>query len=160
MKEVIQHSALGEIVYEESFWTGKKTLTINGVEATRLNKKEFLINGEKALLKGSLYAGVKLCLGGEEIVLIPSSKWYELVLAVLPFSFLLTWGNSPTLCAVFPVVGGAIGGALGGLGGCYSLLMMKRSKSVAKKLLIGVGAFVLTILVAFVLALLLISALS
>ena len=56
------------------------------------------------------------------------------------------------------VVGGAIGGALGGAGTMLSLMLMKNAKSLGKKLLIGVGIFAATLLVSFVLALLVLSA--
>ncbi|MBQ8440177.1 MAG: hypothetical protein IJX19_05920 [Clostridia bacterium] len=157
MQQIMQHPTYGEIVYTESFWTGKKRLTVNGVEAQAVSKKEFLVNGEKAVIKGNLfYAGISLCLGDTEIVLVAKSKWYEVVLALIPIVFLMTWGNSVTLCAIFPVVGGAIGGFLGGVAGCTSLMMMKKVNSGLLKILIGLGIAVLTILIAFVLALLLI----
>ncbi len=155
MQEIIRHPICGEIVYSESFWTGKKTLTVNGVDAQPISKKEFLINGEKAVIKGNFYTGIDLCIGNETVALSPKPKWYEIVLAILPVLFLLTWGNSATLCAIFPVVGGAIGGVIGALFSLTSLLLMKSSKAPMIKILIGVGMFVLTLAVSFVLAMLL-----
>ena len=156
MKEFVQHPIYGEIVYNESFWTGKKTLTINGVCAQPVSKKEFTVEGKKVVIIGSSLMGLKLQIDNDIVEVSPKPKWYEIVFAVLPLVFLLTWGNSIALCSIFPVVGGAIGGALGGIGSITSLLLMKNAKSLLTKLLIGIGTFVGTVLIAFVLALLII----
>lgn len=153
MKELVQHQVYGDIVYEESFWTGKKTLTVNGVDAQPVSKKEFMIDGKKAIIKGSYLTGIDLCVEGDTIEMSPKPKWYEVVIAILPLIFLLTWGNSVALCSIFPVVGGAIGGALGAIGAMMSLLLMKKSKSLMSKLLIGICACAVTILIAYALAL-------
>ena len=156
MKEFVQHPIYGEIVYNESIWTGKKTLTINGVNAKQVSKKEFTVEGKKVVIIGNSLIGVKVHIDNDTVEVSPKPKWYEIVFAVLPFIFLLTWGNSAVLCSVFPVVGGAIGGALGAIGSMTSLLFMKKSKSLLPKLLIGIGTFVGTVLIAFLLALLMI----
>lgn len=152
MKESVQHPLYGEIVYNESFWTGKKTLTAEKVDVQTVSKKEFMIDDKKATIKGGYFTGIKLYIDNETIELSPKPKWYEIVLAVLPVLFLLTWGNSASLSAIFPVVGGAIGGALGALGSIISLLLMKKSKSPMFKVLIGAGALLATLLIAFILA--------
>ena len=156
MKELVQHPIYGEIVYNESFWTGKKTLTINGVDVQPVSKKEFTVEGKKVVITGSSLMGLKLQIDNDVIEISSKPKWYEIVLAVLPLIFLLTWGNSVVLCSIFPVVGGAIGGALGGIGSVTSLLLMKNAKSLLTKLLIGISTFLGTVLIAFVLALLMI----
>ena len=152
MVELINHPTLGEIVYMESFWIGRKTLRVNGEYAVAVSKKEFLINGERATVKGSYYTGISILYNGEAIEITPKPKWYEFVLALIPILFLLTWGNSPTLCAIFPVVGGALGGLLGATFGILSLALMKKTEKTAFKVLIGVGLAVLAILIACVLA--------
>ena len=153
MKEYIQHPIYGEIVYNESFWTGKKALTINGVDAQPVSKKEFTAEGKRLVITGSSLMGLKLQIDNDVVEISSKPKWYEIALAFLPLIFLLTWGNSTALCSVFPVVGGAIGGALGGIGSITSLLLMKKAKSLLTKTLIGIGAFAVTVLIAFVLAL-------
>ena len=152
MTQIIQHATRGTIVYNESFWTGKKSLTVNGVNAQSISKQEFLIDGERALITGSSFTGITLQIGGESIVLLPKTAWYEYVLAILPILFLLTWGNSPALCAIFPVIGGAIGGAIGAILSMTSLLLMKKSRTPIVKLLIGIGMFAVTLLLGFLLA--------
>ena len=157
MKEIVQHSIYGEIVYNESFWTGKKALTINGVDAKPISKKEYMVNEKRAILKGSFLTGSTLLIEGETIQLSPKAKWYEIILAIIPFLFLLAWGNSASLCSIFPVVGGAIGGALGGVGAVISLFLMKTQKNPIVKTVVGIIVAVATILIAFVLALALLS---
>ena len=103
MKEIIQHPVYGEIMYNESIWTGKKALTVNGINAQPISKKEYMINEKKALLKGSYLTGISLSIEGDTIQLSPKTKWYEMVFAILPFLFLITWGNNATLCSIFPL---------------------------------------------------------
>ena len=152
MKEMTRHCVYGEIIYSESYWTGKKTLTVNGVQAKAVSKKEFLIGEKRAILNGSHLTGATLQIDGETLQLSPKPKWYEVILAVIPFLFIITWGNNSTLCSIFPIIGGAIGGALGGAGAISSLLLMKKVKNVAAKVLIGIAATAVAVFVAFVFA--------
>lgn len=153
MKVFVRHPVYGEIIYDESFWSGKKTITVNGIAAQSVSKNTYLINGKNATLKGNSYTGISLCIENETVQLTPKPKWYELVLAILPLAFLLTWGNSAALCDIFPVVGGAIGGGLGGAGAMTSLLLMKKQESPLAKLLVGICAAAVTIFAAFAVAL-------
>lgn len=164
MKITIQHTTYGEIIYEESIWTGKKELTVNGVKAQKTSKKTFIVDGKNAIINGSLYTGMTLVIDIIPIEIVPKPKWYELVLSILPISFWLTWGNHPVLYSNVPVVGGAIigaiCGALGGLAIAISLPAMINSKTVVKKIIVGVAVFVITTLVAYVLEIALIGALA
>ena len=159
MIETTQHPIYGEISYTESFWTGKKSLKFNGVEAQKLSKKTFKIGEKHVELKGNYTLGVKLLIDGETIVVSPTPKWYETALAILPIVFALTWGNSIALCQIFPVMGGAIGGLLGAFFSMLSLSFMKKEKRVLVKIVIGLALFAASILVgnriavAFILAL-------
>ena len=38
MKEIVNHPIYGEIIYNENIWTGKRTLTVNGVNAQAVSK--------------------------------------------------------------------------------------------------------------------------
>jgi len=160
MKETVQHPVYGQIVYEEGFWLGKKTLTVNGVCAQAVSKNKFMVDGKEAILTGNFLSGVSMSIEGENIQLTPKAKWYETALAVIPIVFLLTWGNSPDLCAIFPVVGGALGGLLGAVGGILSMVFMKRQKNPLVKLLVGIGAAAATIFAAYLLAMVLIMGIS
>ena len=157
MRECIEHPIYGEIVYNET-WTGKKSLSVNGVNATAISSKEFIIGDKKATLTGTLFKGVGLSIAGETIEISPKPKWYEMVLAVLPLLFVIIWSNSKSLCAIFPVVGGAIGGGLGGLAICLSMLLIKRADSFFEKITLALGVLVVTALISAALAMLLIAA--
>ena len=152
MKCTSKHPVYGEIIYTENFWTGKKRISFNGVDAQPVSKKEFMIDSKKAIIKGSYLTGVSLGIEGETIQLSSKTKWYEGFLAFLPLLFLMIWGNSTSLCAIFPVVGGAIGGALGGIAMVTSLLFMKKQKSAFVKIIIGIIIFAITVFIAYIVA--------
>ncbi len=68
MREVIQHEKLGEIVYEENFWTGKKSLQVNGVRLQKTNKKTFVTeSGEYYVINGNYIQGAVLAAGEETV---------------------------------------------------------------------------------------------
>ena len=159
MEIKIQHSTHGEIVYSENFWTGKRKIFVNGAEASSVSKKIFIINGKQAIIKGTYLTGSSLLIDNEFIVLFSKPKWYETLIGILPIIFLLTWGNVPSLCAIFPVIGGGIGGALGGIAYCISIILMNKARTPIKKILTGLGVFAATILIAYLLAIVLISVL-
>ena len=160
MKKSIQHPVYGEIIYEENAWNGKKTITVNGVAAQPVSKKEFLINEKKATLKGSILYGLSLTIDRETVSISPKPQWYELFFAILPFLFFVTWGNSAALCAIFPVVGGALGGALGGVSMVASLGLMQNQKNPLAKILVGIGVAAVTIFISFLLSLVLIQVIA
>ncbi len=158
MQVVVNNPTYGEIVYNESFWTGKRTLKINGAEAKRLEGKNYAINDTMARLKGSYIGGVKLVIGVDEIEIVPSPKWYEILCALFLLVFVTVWGNSVALCSIVPLVGGVIGGAIAGVCAVLSIFLMKMTNNVGFKLLIWLGMFALTVLSCFIVALALITA--
>ena len=81
-----------------------------------------------------------------------------LMLLSLGLVMVLIWGNSPALCEIFPIVSGAIGGAVAGGMGVVSIYLMKTTKKFLYKILIGLGVFVATLLICFVIAELILSA--
>lgn len=150
MKQIIKNEELGEITYEESFWTGKKSLNINGKPLEKTSKTTFrLENGENAYLKGGYLQGATLIIGSQSVKLTPPVKWYEIVLSLLPFIFIMVWGNVAALCAIVPVVGGAIGGAISGALGVLNLFIIKGVKPVWAKILISVASFAIVFLICF-----------
>lgn len=164
MKKIIEHSC-GEIIYEESFWTGKKEISINGKKLKKLDKTLFEYTDSegkttRVYLMGNFVSGTKITLDSQNIQVTEPSKWYEYVLAILIFVVVLIWGNSPALCSIIPIVGGAIGGGISGVMGFGSLILMKSTSNVLYKILIALGMLMATILICFVIALGLISSLS
>ena len=153
MKTIVQHPIWGQITYNENIWTGKKSIALNRLVAQRVSKKEFLIDNKRALIDGDYLRGATLYFDNETIELSPKPKWYEIALSLLPILFLLTWGNNPSLCAIFPVIGGALGGALGGFAIIISLMLMKKTQATITKVLIGIGILAATVLIGYVFAL-------
>lgn len=145
MKQVVQHETIGEIVYEESAWTGKKTLTINGEQLQKKDKTTFVTNsGEQVALNGNFLKGASITVGGETIQIIPAVKWYEVVLSILPFLLIMIWGNVVELCLIVPVVGGAIGGLISGVFSVSNLIIIKRVDKIWLKVLISLGMLAAT----------------
>ena len=160
MKTVIQHETYGEIVYDESAWTGKKSVSIGGAPLDKVSKKEFKMqDGTDVTVNGGFLQGASLDIKGEKIVLSPCVKWYEIVLYVLPFLFVVIWGNVPALCMIIPIVGGAIGGGISGLFSVLGLLGMKSVKPIWFKLLIGFASLAITIAVCYGIGVAILSAL-
>ena len=156
MKASTHHVGYGQIEYNENFWTGKRELAIGGQKLLKKKKNVYTFNSETGNLdcriKGSFLTGATLHIDQDVIQLSESCKWYEIFCSVLIFAFVLIWGNVPSLCRIFPIVGGAIGGGISGLGSCVSLFLMKRIKNAGLKLLVWLGMFVATILLCFLVA--------
>lgn len=93
--------------YTESIWTGKKTLSVDGVPMEKFNKNEFKIGEEVFAVKGSFLSGVKLVsrTNPENTIVLAKNKWYEWILIFLPFVF---WAVT-----LVPVIGGWIWSLLG-----------------------------------------------
>lgn len=93
-----------------------------------------------------------LLIDGEEYAVIAKTKWYEYILAVFPFVFVLVWGSIPASVDIFPVVGGAIGGLISGAMAVVSLASMKKTNKVTMKIVIGLVFVVITLLITHIVA--------
>ena len=149
MKKEINHSEFGKIVYNENIWTGKRSISINGKQLTKISKTSYKMNLENeesyyVTIDGNMFKGTRLKIKGKTVLISPATKWYEYILGFMPLALVLIWGNSPALCEIFPIVGGAIGGAIGGLFAVLSIVFMKETKNVLLKLLIGIGCLAAT----------------
>ena len=145
MKETIQHERYGQILYDENFWTGKKSLSMGGVLLNKISRKEFqLPDGTIGTIKGTFLYGACLLINGESIRLTPKITWYEIVLCILPFLLVMVWGNTVALCKIIPIAGGAIGGAVSAILSCVGLYLMRSVKEVWAKILIGISAILVT----------------
>ncbi len=148
MKSVVQHEKYGEICYEESFWVGKPSLSINGEPLTKVSKKVFSReeNGETKLftLKGNYLIGASVDTGDEKIRIVPSTPWYVYVFAILTSAFLIAWGNSVELMlALFPIIGGAIGGGIIGASFVAYMIFPKMLKKPWQQLLVSLAVFLM-----------------
>ena len=82
----------GTITYEESFWTGKKTLYLEGKELEKYSKNVFIYKdyGGKEIeiiTKGNVYTGLSLMIDNELIELSPKLKWYEIIFTPASFFY-------------------------------------------------------------------------
>ena len=161
MHATINHATYGTITYEESFWTGKKLIYINGKPLDKIDKKTFMYSKDfkntMFKLKGNFLTGVKLCSNTEEITLIIPAKWYEMALSIFIVAFTLAWGNIPSAVAIFPIVGGAIGGGVGGIMMVLNMYLMRLVKKWWLKIIIWLCVFATTLLILFILAIALVS---
>ena len=144
------HPVYGSITLEENFWTGKKTLIIKGRILTKGKKNTYFLPGEDGgttvTLKGSVLTGASVIIQGVEIAICPKASTLDWILSALPLALIMVWGNNPALCAIVPVVGGAIGGLLGGL--AFVLCLMNfQGKTSGQKLLISLLATLATLAV-------------
>ena len=117
----------GKVVYNEKFFSGRKTIYINGIASTKISAKNYNIRlGDEnyiyAYIVGNDFSGKKLMIDSREYQISHKFAWYETLLFIAFFVLFFIWGNSPTLCAVVPIVGGLIGGAIIGL--CSALFLM------------------------------------
>ena len=144
MKNSIDHPRYGTISYEESFWSGKRTIVLGGTVMKKVKKNIYSWrNGqqnEEVKLTGNVLSGVTMNFRNEKIQLWPKPEWYDWVLSFLPFVVILIWGNSVELNRILPVVGGAIGGGIGG-GAIVPSMILMRGKSFGKKLLMALLVF-------------------
>ena len=182
MRNITKHEVYGEIIYDESFFTGKKEVYINGVKLAKVDKKTYSYRTRVKLtdefgnviyneydapltkeinknveIKGNFLYGSTITIDNEEIEVSPKAKWFEIVLALFAPIFVVIWGNSASLCEIFPVVGGFIGGFLSCLISFSGFAIMKTKTSVLQKILVGLGFAVLSVLACFIVGLMLVS---
>ncbi|MBR2022985.1 MAG: hypothetical protein IJ996_00520 [Clostridia bacterium] len=151
MQETIQHEKYGTITYRENAWSGKKEIVFNETLLLKKEKNVYIYKPDEntdvtVKSKGSFLTGVTLDVEGESIKVIPAPKWYEVVCSVLIFMFTVIWGNSVYLCSILPIVGGAIGGGISGGATVVSIFLMKKSKTIGKKLLMWLITFVVSVM--------------
>ena len=111
-------------------------------------------------LKGNYLIGVKLNISGEDVQVIEAPKWYEIAMYILTFTLILIWGNSPELCAIVPVLGGALGGLIAGACIVGGLGLSRQTKNGLVKFLISLGTLVVTFVACTLGAFVLLSALA
>ena len=164
MKKEIYIDGLGSGTYEETFWTGKKIITINGVQFAKQSKTSYsaIINDELVFLNvyGNFFNGVNLVYGEQTVSVVPKTLWYEYVFAILSICLVVIWGSSVDLCEIIPVVGGAIGGALSAFVAFTALTYSKERKNPLHKVLIGLAGVAVAFLVCAFIGMLIVGALS
>ena len=160
MKKNVE-TELGLISYEENFWTGIKSLSINGESLTKIDKTHYAYKAHDEFLtielKGNSYLGVSISFKDKKIQIIENPAWYVLAISILTFLFVIVWGSSVTLCKIFPIVGGAIGGAISAVCAVSSVMVASKIKKPIMKILSSLGFFALCVLLCYLVALIIIS---
>ena len=150
MKSKVMHPVYGEIVYDENFWTGTKSLYVNGTKLNKISKNTFGAQMDNApiwTVSGSVLSGVKVIVNGETIIVDKKPAWYDIALSSLIFLLIMVWGNSVALRSIVPVIGGGIGGGISGLMLALNLLLIKRQSSILNKILITLGIMAATFVI-------------
>ena len=147
MQTTVSHPAYGLITYEESFWTGKKIITFDGIPLTKINKTTYQYQSLPAdpfaspegdagsasapvtvTVNGKYISGVSLVIGDETVTLTAKATVLDFVLGWIPGILFFAF-----------VIGGAIGGALGAMIGMGLTILMKTRKKTVHKVLICIG---------------------
>lgn len=142
-----EHNTIGKIEYTESFWTGRRNITVNGIALNRINNKNFERDDLKATVMGSILSGIVINVNGTYVTMCNKSTPLEYVLAFIPLVLIIIWANSPKLYSIIPIIGGAIGGGVSGGCGAVSLIYMKLRKNIYGKILVAL----ISLVVAFIL---------
>jgi hypothetical protein len=132
-----------KVIYEESFWTGKKRVIIDNVTLNKIGKKEYMLGDTRYILSGNFLFGAKLESLEEEIVLVKKLNAIEWILVALPLFLVL--------------IGGALGGALGAVAACSNAAVVRSIKNVILKIIACIAIAGIAYIVWFVIAMMLIS---
>ena len=143
MKSISQTTDGRKVEYEESFWTGKKSIKIDGNQLIKLGKKVFVLDEKRYELKGNYLTGVTLLSPDENIELIRKLNVLEWILVALPLFLVL--------------IGGAIGGAMGALAACSNAAVVRGVKNIVLKIVACLAIAGIAYIVWFAIAMMLIS---
>ncbi len=153
MKWEVKDLKYGEIVYEESFWTGKRKIVLNGMEMTKEVGRTYTCPyGEeeiRAKVKGNFLIGVKMKIEDDTVVLVQRAKWYEILLSVLIPVIVFLSGNK-----IVPIFNGAlVGGFTGAFAGAGMIacifLIKKMNSHIALKFFVWFGILLAVFLLSY-----------
>lgn len=136
-------------LYEENFWTGKKSLTANGVPLTKTGKRQFSVTKEDGTVsyitvKGSFLSGISLLTSEGEVVLV-KNKWYDWVLIFLPMVGIVVG------VAGCGALGGGLSALFGFLGAFVNATLLRSKLSMPVKILLCIVVFAVANVVWFLL---------
>ena len=143
MKSISQTTDGRKVEYEESFWTGKKFIKIDGNQLIKLGKKVFVLDEKKYELNGNFIFGATLSGSDEKIVLVRKLNVLEWILVALPLFLVL--------------IGGALGGALGAVAACSNAAVVRSIKNVILKIIACIAIAGIAYIAWFAIAMMLIS---
>ena len=147
MTTVFNDPEIGNIEFSYNSFTGRYNACINGVKATRIEKKVLFVslpqNSYKIYIYGNLFSGIWFSVKEKMFVVTEKCPWYVYVLGVIPFVMTMVLGNLPMLVdAGFYYVGGAIGGGISGLFSALAIVFAAFTRKHIFRLLILLLAIV------------------
>lgn len=132
MKKIFQSDETNnrKIELVRSIWTGSTSIFVDGKQARKINKTQFILEepGQESLyiyLYGNEFKGMELVIDGKTITVLRKLKVYEYILSVLPLYMV--------------VIGGAIGGALAGAAVVILLSFMRFMDNIFIKLIVSIA---------------------
>lgn len=134
-----------DLVYTESFWTGKKEVEYDGNKAEKVDKFTFKLGEDNFNVMGSYMTGVTIGFKGNNIEMVKKTTWFEYTLALLTFIGCLAFAFfvNNVWCAV-------VCGVFGGFGCVCSLYVMKLTNKTWLKILIGFAFLLVLITLSYV----------
>ena len=151
MTKTFKDENIGVIEFAYNAWTGRFNARINGVQASRLDKRTLKVAIEEKTYiiytYGNVFTGINFTCEKKTFKVTEKAPWYVYVLGLIPFIMTMVFGNVPYFAqSGFYYIGGAIGGAISGM---LSFLAIFFSAFVNKhiyRLLILFGAIIVTFL--------------
>ena len=142
MRKVVQ--AYGkEVVYEESFWTGKKTISINGLKLMKVKKNIYTDGTNNYELKGSNLTGVTL-FGPETIIILEKLTGLQIACASIPIIIGILFT-------------GFIGILLGFLASSVIVSVARNTKSTLATIFVSIAATGIALVIWFIISMFLLS---
>ena len=124
----------GKYRYEESFYSGRNCLLVDGVECKRVDRNHHITkDGKEIIINGSYFTGIVLIDGENQIVLVESIRWYEYLLSMLFVGIVVYAVLNPQF------KNGLIGGLISGVAGIINLVLIRQFKNIIIKILVTIG---------------------
>ncbi|MCL2752082.1 MAG: hypothetical protein FWE62_04930 [Firmicutes bacterium] len=140
-------------VYNESVWTGRKTLTFNGQPCAKVARKQFqLPDGSYLALKGSFLMGITATGSGKSTAWL-KNKWWETLLILLPCLYL----GLGIFCGA---LGGALSGGFFALAAAFNAAILRTTAHVVVKIIFCLVVFAVLFLAWFMIYALIVGGLA
>lgn len=127
-----------KLVYNESAWTGKRTITIDGVAINSINKKLFNDGVNNYKIEGNQFSGISIVTNNETLVVLDKLNAFEIFLACIPF--------------IMCFIGGALGGLLGALAAIVNLSAIRACKNIFTSIVVSITSTLVAFGIWFVIA--------
>ena len=126
------------LVYEESIWTGKRTITINGRTLSKVKRNVYSDGTCDYVIKGSYYTGVTLE-GPETYVIYEKLNVLQTILVFLPV----------VVCAF---IGGAIGALFGAIASLTVASLTRKTNNTLVSFFVCIAATGIALVLWFIIA--------